>query len=127
VSSVVLDASAILAVAFKEKGGKAVMKQRPNAIVSAVNHTEVISKLLRFGIPMEEIEIFLAEAFPTVIAFDQRQAAVAGRLHAENKVHRLSYADCACVALAKTQGIPVLTGDRKWVEISLNVEVRLFR
>ena len=126
-SDVVLDASAILAVAFKEKGGKAVMKQRSNAIVSAVNHTEVVSKLVRFGMPMGEIEIFLAEAFPAVIAFDHQQADLAGRLHAENKVHRLSYADCACVALAMTQGIPVLTRDRKWLEIPLNVEVRMFR
>ena len=55
------------------------------------------------------------------------EADVAGRLHTENKVHRLSYADCACLALAMSQEILVLTGDRKWAAIPLDVEMRLFR
>lgn len=124
-SSVVLDASAILAVARNEPGADVVNAHRANAIVSAVNHMEVVSKLLRFDIPMNEIEIFLSEAFPSVTAFDHQQATLAAQLHAENRNHRLSYADAACLALAMTQNIPVLTGDRKWTTISLDVEVKL--
>ena len=127
VSRVVLDASAILAVARNEPGADVVNTHRANAIISAVNHMEVVSKLLRFDIPMNEIEVFLSEAFPTVTEFDQQQAAVAARLHAENRSNRLGYADAACLALAMTRGIPVVTGDRKWTMIPLGIEVRLFR
>ena len=126
-SSVVLDASAILAVARNEPGADVVNTHRANAIISAVNHMEVISKLLRFDIPMNEIEIFLSEAFPSVTEFDHQQAPLAAQLHAENRKHRLSYADTACFALAMTRNIPVLTGDRKWSTIPLDVEVRMFR
>lgn len=127
VSRVVLDASAILAVARNEPGADVVNAHRANAIISTVNHMEVISKLLRLDIPMTEIEIFLSEAFPSVTAFDHQQATLAAQLHAEHRTSGISYADVACLALAITQNIPVLTGDRKWATISLDVEVRLFR
>jgi PIN domain nuclease of toxin-antitoxin system len=126
-NSVVLDASAILAVARNEPDADVVNAHRANAIVSAVNHMEVVPKLLRFDIPMNEIEIFLSEAFPSVTAFDRQQANLAAQLHAENRNHRLSYADVACLARAMTRNILVLTGDRKWATVPLNVEVRLFR
>jgi len=124
---VVLDASAILAVAFKEAGNSVVMEQQPHAILSAVNHLEVVSKLLRFQMPMKEIEIFMGETFPGVVAFDKNQADIAGQFHDLHRLNGLSYADCSCLALAKLHGIPVLTGDRKWATVSLPVEVRLFR
>jgi PIN domain nuclease of toxin-antitoxin system len=127
VSSVVLDASAILAVARNEPAADAVKANRANATISAVNHMEVVSKLLRFDIPMHEIEIFLSEAFPSVTEFDHQQATLAAQLHAENRNHHLSYADAACLALAMTRNIPVITGDRKWSTMALDVEVRLFR
>ena len=63
---VVLDTSAFLAVAFDERGTSVVMEHQPNAIVSAVNHSEVVSKLLRFQMPMSDIVIFLSETFPEV-------------------------------------------------------------
>ena len=109
---VVLDASAILAVAFKE-AGSVVMEQQLHALVSAVNDAEVVSKLLRFQMPMNEIAIFLNETFPKVNEFDKHQADMAGQLHDMHRVNGLSYADCSCLALAKLRGIPVLTGDRK--------------
>jgi ribonuclease VapC len=127
VSSVVLDASAILAVAFQEKGKTIVMNNRSNAIVSAVNHVEVVSKLLRFGMPLEEIDIFLCEAFPNVVAFDKQQADLAGQFHNAHRSLSLSYADCSSLALAKSHGLPVLTGDQKWATLALEVEVRLIR
>ena len=126
-SSVVLDASAILAVARNERGADAVRAVRNDAVISAVNHTEVVSKLLQYAIPMEEIEHFLSDAFPNVVPFDRQQAESAGQLHARTRCQQLSYADCACLTLAAHCGLPVLTGDRNWTMISLPVEVRLFR
>lgn len=126
-SRVVLDASAILAVAFSEAGSSVVMNYQANAIVSAVNHMEVVSKLLRFEMPLHEIEVFLAEAFPAVMSFDKQQADLAGQLHKMHRTAQLSYADCSCLALAKLHGIPVITGDRKWAAIPLGIDVQLFR
>jgi PIN domain nuclease of toxin-antitoxin system len=104
-----------------------VMRYRPNTIVSAVTHQEVVTKLLRYGIPFQEIDIFLGVTFPTVIASDRQPANVAAQLHHEYRDHRVSYSDCSCLALAKLQGLPVLTGDGKWAEIPLKVDVKLFK
>lgn len=126
-SRVVLDASAVLAVAHNERGAEIVKASRAEAILSAVNHLEVVSKLIQHGISLDEIKRFLVEAFPCVMAFDQDQANRAAQLHAANRTHHLSYADCACLALAMEQNLPVLTGDRKWATIPINVNVQLFR
>ena len=126
-SSIVVDASAILAVACREKGMEAVLAVRAEAIVSAVNHAEVISNLLRRDLPLVEIEQFLTEAFPHVVSFDYEQADIAGRLHAVIRNMNISYADCACLSLAQARRLPVLTGDRKWLELDLPVEIRVFR
>jgi ribonuclease VapC len=126
-SNVVADASAILAVARREAGMDAVLAARTHAIVSAVNHAEVVSHLLRIDLPFGEVDQFLAEAFPRVIPFDREQADIAGRLHAATRNKNVSYADCACLALAQARMLPVLTGDRKWLELGLQVEIRVFR
>jgi len=124
---VVLDASAVLAVARNERGADAVRTVRVDALISAINHTEVVSKLLQHAIPMGEIEHFLSDAFPNVVPFDREQADSAGQLHARTRGQQLSYADCACLTLAALRGLPVLTGDRKWESVSLPVEIHLFR
>lgn len=67
------------------------------------------------------------EAFPRVLPFDRIQADAAAWLHADGRQWELSYADCACLALAAVRGFPVLTGDRKWAELPIAVEVRLIR
>ena len=126
-NSLVFDASAILALALGEQGSDLVRAARPIAIVSAVNHLEVVSKLLRVGLDEAEVLGFLGEAFPRVLPLDRSQADKAARLHARSRELGLSYADCACLALAADRELPVLTGDRKWTRIDLPVEVRLFR
>ncbi len=126
-NSVVLDASAILAVARREPGMESVLAVRAGALISAVNHTEVVSKLLRYEVPVSEINQFLWEAFPRVVPFDRPQAEIAGRLHAVTHYKNISYADCSCLALAQSRNLPVLTGDRKWLDLDVPVEVRAFR
>ena len=121
------DASAILALALGERGSDMVRGARPDAVVSAVNHLEVVSKLLRVGLDEAEVHSFLDEAFPRVVPLGRAQADGAARLHAGSRELGLSYADCACLAFAAERGLPVLTGDRKWTRIDVPVEVRLFR
>ena len=126
-SSIVLDASAVLAVANKERGANVVLQERSQAILSAVNHAEIVSKLIQKNVAFEDVQVFVAEVFPRVIPFDLEQANAAGQLHAATRKNELSYADCACIALAAVRGIPLLTGDKKWLKVETPVEIRLFR
>jgi PIN domain nuclease of toxin-antitoxin system len=80
--------------------------------------------LLRFDIPICEIDIFLDATFPPVIPFDRLQAAMAAQFQHEYRVHRLLCDDCSSLALVKIQGLPVLTDNAQWAEIPLGVEVK---
>ena len=120
----------MLAVANSERGADTVIAERLGAVISAVNHAEVVSKLLRSNLLADDIDQFLFETFPRVIPFDRQQAGLSAKLHAKTRKQKLSYADCACLALAAAYEIPVLTGDLKWSDIPgeiAGVEVRQFR
>jgi len=71
-------------------GEEVVKAERSKAIPSAVNHTEVDLKLLWHGLSVAEIDRFLEEAFPNVIAFDRPQANLEAKVYTENKHHTLS-------------------------------------
>lgn len=62
-----------------------------------------------------------------IVPFDYEQAILAAKLREATKVKGLSFADRACLALAPSLSLPVLTADRKWSELSLDLDVCLIR
>ncbi|MBU8545736.1 MULTISPECIES: PIN domain-containing protein [Roseomonadaceae] len=118
-----LDASAVLALLRREPGADVTAAALPAAVISAVNWTEVAAKLLPG--PPERMEAWEALQIP-VLDYDAATALDAARLLA---AHRgiLSLGDCACLATAARQALPVLTADRVWATLGLAVEVRLIR
>ena len=64
---------------------------------------------------------------PEVVPFDEMQAWDAGRLRPYTRALGLSVADRACLALARTLDLPVLTGDRAWTSLDVGVDIRVFR
>jgi PIN domain nuclease of toxin-antitoxin system len=127
VSSVVLDASAVLALLKKEPGGEIVRGKLPGALISAVNLSEVISKHLDWGAALEDVTRALAPLPYRIQPFDTDQAALAASLRPATRAAKFSFADRACLALGLSTGLPVLTGDRKWLEVPTGAEVCLFR
>jgi PIN domain nuclease of toxin-antitoxin system len=127
VSRIVLDASAILAVIRQERGMAAVLKAIPDAAVSTVNLTEVLSKLIDGG-DSDELAAYKAQLLSlTVIPFDESQAKTAGYLRRATAAQGLSLGDRACIALGLREGSPVMTADRGWAALDLGVEVVLIR
>jgi hypothetical protein len=120
---VVLDASAILALLKMEQGHEIVAQHLDNAIVSSVNFSEVLTVLARNGFGQEEVIKFLKEIFLHIEEFNTEQAIIAASF-AEPK---LSFGDRACLALAKTRNLPLLTANEVWKELKISVEVQLTR
>ena len=57
-----------------------------------------------------------------------RQLAVdAGLLREQTREQGLSLGDRACLALGIRENVPVLTADRAWAQLDLDVSVRLVR
>ncbi|MGH2396386.1 MAG: PIN domain-containing protein [bacterium] len=124
-SKVVVDASALLAVLENESYADRWAAEIQNAAMSAVNFSEVVAKLADVGMPMPEIRQTLEPLGVQVVPFDTRQAYDAGALRPQTKPLDLSFGDRACLALARSAGLPVLTRDRVWTKLQIGIEIRL--
>lgn len=126
-SRVVFDASAILAAVIGEPGGDTVLKQIRNSTVSTVNLSEAQAKLVRRGFPPDDAWESALTFCNEIVAFDSRQARLAGGMIATTHPLGLSFGDRACLALAILLEAPVYTTDRLWKKLPLDLEIRLLR
>ena len=125
-TDVVLDASAVLALLLGEPGGEAVDATPGRAQLSTVNLTEVAQRLSDQW-PDDLVIGVLGELPCLVIDFDSAMAMRAGLLRRATRAKGLSLGDRACLALAESLSLPVLTADRAWAELDLGIEVVLIR
>ncbi len=126
-SSVVLDASALLALLNAEPGADTVAAALPEAVIGAVNYAEVVSKLAEAGLSEAELRETLDGLALDVRPFDRAQAHAAGLLRPATRARGLSLGDRACLALGRALQAPVLTTDSAWEGLDLGVEVRQIR
>ncbi len=126
-SEVVLDASALLALLNKEPGHEEVAQTMPDATISAINLSEVAAKLAESGMPEEVIREALEGLAMEVHDFGRELAFQTAMLRPSTRPKGLSLADRACLALGRRLDIPVLTTDRAWEGLDLEVEIRLIR
>jgi len=126
-SSVVLDSSALLAFIHGEPGGEGVAEVIGDAVMSSVNHAEVVTKLVGRTGSLAAARAALGLASVDIVDFDQSLAEEAGALVRHTRPAGLSLGDRACLALAAREGVPAVTADRIWATLKLNVEVRLIR
>lgn len=127
VKSVVLDASAVIAFIANEPGALEVESYLPQSIISAVNLSEVVAYLIREGMKLSQIRPFLKNLHFNVVSFDEEQALRAAECLPHTSPRGLSLADRACLGLAMTRKLPVLTGDRVWKTLDLAIPVIVFR
>lgn len=125
--AVVLDASAVLAVLQGEPGAETVEAVLGDALISAVNYSEVVSKLYDRGVPAEVIDTVMASLALVIEPFDRDQAVEAGSLRNATRALGLSLGDRACLALAKVRGAPAITMDRAWRDLKIGVTVECLR
>jgi len=127
VSSFVLDASALLAALHREPGFERWQAYVADGMISTVNLSEVIAKLLDAPMPVDRAVSALAVLNLTPVDFDRAQALAAAEVRNRTKHLGLSLGDRACLALARTRRLPVLTADRAWEKLKVGVEITLLR
>lgn len=111
-----IDASALLALVFREKGADYVRDRLPLCRISAVNLAEVASRLSDRGMPDVEAAELIHATGVDCVPFDARQALASASLHRETRAFGLSLGDRACLALAGTGKLTALTADRIWTD-----------
>lgn len=126
-SETVLDASALIAYLKQERGAEAVAPLLPDAVISAVNMAEVVTRMAEDGFSPEQAREIVANTSLDLVAFDEALAIAAGLLRASTRHLGLSLGDRACLALAARLGVPALTADRRWGGLDVGVEIRQIR
>lgn len=133
IPAAVLDSSALLAYLLGEPGADTVQAAlAESAAISAVNYAEVLSKLSDLGRDADsaagEIEQSgLTRGALRILPVDEALAREIARLRPISRHLGLSLGDRTCLALGRALRVPVLTGDRAWMEPKLRVKVRLIR
>jgi len=124
---VVLDSSAVLALLWKETGSDRVADILGASAISAVNASEVIAKMVDRGIDDKTAEKILLTLGIEIVDFDTPTSIVAGQIRRNTKSLGLSLGDRACIALGMRSKRKIITADRAWASLVLEVEIELIR
>jgi PIN domain nuclease of toxin-antitoxin system len=127
-SSVVLDASVILAILFQERGADKMTDEIVSgAVASTVNLAEVQSKLVKMGHDPDRAwkDALLLESDPEPYTADQ--AKIAGSLIAQTEKYGLSLGDRSCLALAIALKAPVYTTEQLWRNLNIGIPIHVIR
>lgn len=127
--TVVLDASALLALLQVEPGSDRVAQALPDAAMSVANLAEVAAKLVDIGLDGAGLVARTDALGIRAYEVTREDVATQARIrHLDPGGRRgLSLGDRLCLALAQRLDIPVITADRAWADIDLPVEVTLIR
>ena len=123
----ILDASAVLALLFREEGADEVADAIVDgAAISTVNLSEVGTILTRRGQAAEPL-LRSVSAQVDVMVFTAEDAIAAATLSVSTRSAGLSLADRACLALAQRLGARAVTADFEWTTVKTGVEIQLIR
>lgn len=125
--TVVLDASALLAYLLQEPGDEVVDGLLGDARMASVNWAEVVLKSLSAGVDVEGMREELQSLGMGVEPFLAVDGERAGQLWPLTRQQGLSLGDRACLSLALRLDLKVVTCDRAWAQLPLELEVQILR
>ena len=124
----VLDASALMALFQGESGSdKVAQAVKDGAAVSTVNLSEIASKLNELNTPQTLIQDAINGLGLTIVDFNADLAYSVGLLRPLTRHLGLSLGDRACLALAQYLNLPVITSDRLWKNLSLDIAIEVIQ
>ena len=126
-SKYVLDASALLALLNNEPGSQRVRDILPESVIGAVNVCETVGKLASGGMSVDDARTSIGLISPEIIPFDTELAYKAGALIVYTKKLELSLGDRACLALGLARKNTVVTAEKVWSKLKLDLSIEVIR
>jgi PIN domain nuclease of toxin-antitoxin system len=127
VSKSVLDSSVLLAILKNEQLDDEIQEAIEGAAMSAVNFTEVWTKIYDLGLTEDPRIGSLFSLLSRIEPFTESQARLAADLRTATRHAGLSLGDRACLALALTIRGEVYTADRQWQNVNVGCDIHLIR
>lgn len=125
--AVVLDASALLAYLREEPGADLVDGLLVDARMASVNWAEVVQKSVSTGVNVNGMFEDLQALGMRIEPFLPVDGERAGRLWPLTRRQGLSLGDRACLSLGLRLGLTVVTCDRAWAQLPIELEIQLLR
>ena len=121
----VVDASSVLAVMRNEPGADAVRQAlaEGEVFISSVNVTEVVTKLIDWGVAYADAVVALRELNLTCVQYTEELSLQAAALRPQTRTLGLSIGDRACLAVGLASRLRVLTADRAWSALQLPLTI----
>lgn len=123
----IFDASALMALAKRERGWEMVNEYEAGSALGAVNLSEAAAKFELQGLSGPALFEFVWQSGLTVLDFNADLSVRAANLVLATRSLGLSFGDRACLALAQRENVPVLTSDTAWRGLDVGVEIRFIR
>jgi ribonuclease VapC len=120
-----LDASAVLAWLFRERGEQVVDRLLEHAALSTVNLAEVLYRAGEEGMRTANIQRDLEGLGLQMVSFTDQDARLVQEVRGADRRARarISFAACCCLATGLRMNLPVVGGDQVWETLRLGVEV----
>ena len=128
-NTVVLDASALLALIQNEKGADVIKPLLKGAVMSTVNVAEVLTILQQRVdmLPKDAVKSVI-DIIQEIVLFDIEQAQCVAESQPYVRHKGLSLGDRACLALGQKLKAPIYTADKIWGELKIeNITINLIR
>ena len=119
----VLDASAVLAFLNEEPGADLVESVLARSVMSSVNVSEVLKKVVEGDLWEPGLERDLEWLGVRIDPFGMIDARLSAAIWEVAPAAGLSLGDRACLALAHRLDLPTVTTDRAWFDLDLSIQV----
>lgn len=128
-SKVVFDASALIALFSKEDGYQLIKKHMKDGIISSVNIAEVYKYCIEVqSLTEDEAKTLIKLSDIKIIDFCQEQALISAKIINKTKAYGISsLGDRACIALAMLKNYPILTCNKIWQKLDLDIRFIMAR
>lgn len=123
----VVDSSVVLAYIMNEPGGQELLVPGRCLHLSIINLAEVYTKVAERGGDIADARRVVETLGLRIRAFREAHAEAVARLRPLTRHRGLSLGDRACLALTEIVKLPVLTADSKWIELGLDLDIRMVR
>jgi PIN domain nuclease of toxin-antitoxin system len=124
---IVLDTSALISSFRREPGADMVDAAFSECAMSSVNVSEFLSKVSDWGQDIVRYVENLNTSGIEFVDFTFARSVMAARLRERTRSLGLSLGDRACIALAIERQCMVMTADRAWAKIEIDVKVVVIR
>jgi len=125
----VLDASAVLAWLFRERGEQVVDQILEHAALSTVNLAEVLYRADEADVATASLADDLEAIGVRFVPFTAQDAGLVEEVHraTRRELPSLSLADCCCLATGIRLNLPVVGGDQAWAALRLGIDIHPIR